>query len=67
MAMNLRLSDEEAEALRTEAEAQHRSMQDVAREALREYVSRRRADDDVHRLGVEAVERWRTVLDRLAQ
>lgn len=65
--MNLRLSDEEAEALRAEAEEQHRSMQDVAREALREYVARRHADAEVHRLGVAAAERWKPVLDRLAQ
>jgi len=67
MAMNLRLTDEEADALRAEAEAQHRSMQDVAREALREYIARRHADAEVHRLGVAAAERWRPVLDRLGR
>lgn len=41
MAMTLRLTDEEAEALRQEAEVQSRSMQDVARAAVREYVARR--------------------------
>jgi predicted transcriptional regulator len=41
MAMTLRLTDEEAEALRTQAEIESRSMQEVARAALREYVARR--------------------------
>ncbi|MGI9001275.1 MAG: ribbon-helix-helix protein, CopG family [Pseudonocardia sp.] len=41
MAMTLRLTDDEAEALRAQAEAEARSMQDVARAALREYVTRR--------------------------
>jgi predicted transcriptional regulator len=38
MAMTLRLSDAEAEALRRRAELENRSMQDVARQAVREYV-----------------------------
>lgn len=66
MAMNLRLTDEEAAALRAEAESQHRSMQDVVREALREYIVRRTADAEVHSLGVESIERWQTLLERLA-
>lgn len=43
MAMNLRLSDKESEALRARAEAEGRSMNDIAREAIAEYVSGRRA------------------------
>lgn len=41
MAMTLRLSEEETEALRQAAERESRSMQDVARQAIREYVQRR--------------------------
>ncbi len=41
MAMTLRLTDDESEALRAQAEAEDRSMQDVARAAVREYVTRR--------------------------
>ena len=41
--MNLRLSDEESEALRRRAEQEGRSTQDVARTAMREYVSERPA------------------------
>jgi predicted transcriptional regulator len=39
MAMTLRLTDEETAALRTQAEREHRSMQEVARAAVRQYIS----------------------------
>lgn len=65
MAMNLRLSDEEATALRRKAAEEGRSMQDVARAAIAEYVSNRPA-----RLR-SAIERIRTedaeLLDRLSR
>jgi hypothetical protein len=38
MAMTLRLSDEQTEALRRKAEAEHRSMQQVAQSAIDAYV-----------------------------
>jgi hypothetical protein len=41
MAMNLRLTEGETEALRRKAEEQGRSMQEVARAAIAEYVSDR--------------------------
>lgn len=41
VAMNLRLSDVEAEALRRKAQQDGRSMQEVARAAIAEYVSER--------------------------
>lgn len=41
MAMNLRLSDAETEALRTKAAEEGRSMQEVARDAIAQYVSDR--------------------------
>jgi len=40
MAMTLRLTDEETEALRLRAEREGRSMQEVARAAVRDYVDR---------------------------
>lgn len=43
MAMNLRLTDQETEALRRRAEQEGRSMQEVARTAIGEYVSDRPA------------------------
>ena len=67
MAMTLRLSDDETEALRAQAEAEDRSMQEVARAAVREYVDRRslhvRVDDALDVL----TPRYREVLDRLGQ
>ena len=42
MPMTLRLTPEETEALREAARRERRSMQDVARAAIVEYVSRRR-------------------------
>ena len=47
--MTLRLSDEEAEALRAQAELEGRSMQVVARAAIRQYI-----DQDGHRARVSA-------------
>ena len=65
MAMNLRLTDAEAEALRSRAEKEGRSMQEVARQAIADYVADRPA-----RL-VAATERVRTedaeLLDRLSR
>ena len=63
--MNLRLSDEEASALRKKADEEGRSMQEVAREAIRQYAS-----DRPSRLRA-AIERIRTddaeLLERLAK
>lgn len=42
MAMNLRLTDAEGEALRAKADAEGRSMQEAARTAISQYVSERR-------------------------
>jgi len=50
MAMTLRLTREETEALRLRANREGRSMQDVARAAVRDYIdrtSRRELLDDV--------------------
>ena len=50
MAMTLRLTDDETNALRHRASREGRSMQDVARSAVREYIdrtSRRELLDDV--------------------
>ena len=65
MAMNLRLTDSETDALRRKAAQEGRSMQEVARAAIHEYVSDRPA-----RLAA-AIERVREedaeLLRRLAQ
>ena len=51
MAMTLRLPPEETEALREVSRRQGRSMNDVARAAIREYVTRRtRRDEDLKKI-----------------
>jgi hypothetical protein len=65
--MTLRLTGDEAEALRSQADVEDRSMQEVARAAVREYVDRhalgRKVDDALDIL----TPRYRDVLDRLGQ
>jgi predicted transcriptional regulator len=65
VAMTLRLTEAETEALRLVAERENRSMQDVARRAIREYTSRRTAvrDAALERIVTEDAE----LLDRLAK
>ena len=48
MPMTLRLTAEETEALRETARREHRSMQEVARAAIGDYVSRRNRRRDAH-------------------
>ena len=65
MAMNLRLTDAESDALRAKAEQEGRSMQEVARTAIAQYVS-----DRPQRL-MGAIQRVRTedreLLERLSK
>jgi len=63
--MTLRLTEDEAEALRSYSQHAGRSMQDVAREAIRLYVSdrTRRRDDLLARIVHEDA----AALDLLAQ
>ncbi|HXV94338.1 MAG TPA: hypothetical protein VD813_13620 [Pseudonocardia sp.] len=65
MAMTLRLTDEETEALRREAEIESRSMQDVARAAIREYVARRGTSRLVDEELQYVVTRYAEALERL--
>ncbi len=51
MAMTLRLTDTEQEALRTRAEAEGISMQEAARRAIRQFVARSDHRDRVGRVG----------------
>lgn len=67
MSMVLKLTDEETERLRKRAEAEHRSMQQVARLAVMKYLDEMEADVAVHDVGVKAAERWKNLLDRLGQ
>jgi hypothetical protein len=65
MAMTLRLTDAETEALRAQAEVEGRSMQDVARAALREYVARRGNTELVDEELQYVVTRYAEALQRL--
>ena len=65
MAMTLRLTEAETQALRETAEREHRSMQEVARGAIREYVARRThvRDDAIARIAREDA----ALIDRLGK
>ena len=65
--MTLRLTDAEAEALRAQAELEDRSMQEVARAAVREYVGRRALGHAVDEALDVLTPRYRHVLDRLGE
>jgi hypothetical protein len=67
MAMTLRLADDEAEALRRRAELEHRSMQDVARHAIREYVENHSRAELLDQVLDEELPRYAEALERLGQ
>jgi predicted transcriptional regulator len=67
MAMTLRLSDSEAEALRRRAALEQRSMQDVARQAIREYVDGHSRAELLDRVLDEELPRYCEALERLGQ
>jgi predicted transcriptional regulator len=67
MAMTLRLTDEEADALRKRAEREGRSMQEVAREAVRDYVERASRRELVDRVLDEELPRYAEALRRLGE
>jgi predicted transcriptional regulator len=67
MAMTLRLADAEADALRRRAELEGRSMQEVAREAIREYVDAHSRAELLDRVLDQELPRYAEALDRLGQ
>jgi predicted transcriptional regulator len=67
MAMTLRLSDEQAEALRRRADKEGRSMQQVARAALDEYLLRTEDDELTDRLADRGARRYAELLRRLGE
>lgn len=67
MAMTLRLTPEETEALRRRAELERRSMQEVAREAVREYVERTSRRDLLDQVLDEVLPEYAEALERLGQ
>lgn len=67
MAMTLRLTDDETDALRARAALEERSMQDVARQAVRDYVERTSRADLLDRVLDEELPRYAEALDRLGR
>jgi predicted transcriptional regulator len=67
MAMTLRLSDAEARALRRRAEHERRPMQEIARQAIREYVENHSRAELLDRVLDEELPRYAEALERLAQ
>jgi hypothetical protein len=67
MAMTLRLSDEQTETLRARAEKEGRSMQQVALDALDEYLLRAEDDELTDRLAERGAQRFAELLRRLGE
>jgi predicted transcriptional regulator len=67
MAMTLRLTDEESDALRRRAELEGRSMQDVARQAVRDYIERNSKRELLDRVLDTELPRYAEALERLGQ
>jgi predicted transcriptional regulator len=67
MAMTLRLTDDETDALRRRAEREGRSMQEVARGALREYIERTSRRELLDEVLDEELPRYAEALRRLGE
>ncbi len=65
--MTLRLTDAEIDALRRRAELESRSMQDVARQAVREYIENRSRAELLDQVLDEELPRYAEALERLGQ
>ncbi|MBT2501342.1 ribbon-helix-helix protein, CopG family [Curtobacterium sp. ISL-83] len=67
MAMTLRLDDAEAAALRKRADLEERSMQDIARAAIREYIEHHSRSDLIDSVLDTQLPRFAEALDRLGR
>ena len=65
--MTLRLSEDESAALRRRAEQESRSMQEVARQAVREYIENHSRTDLLDRVLDAELPRYAEALERLGQ
>jgi predicted transcriptional regulator len=65
--MTLRLTDEETEALRRRAQREGRSMQEVAREAVRDYIDRTSRRELVDQVLDDELPRYAEALERLGE
>jgi len=67
MAMTLRLTEDETEALRRRAEREKRSMQEVARQAVRDYIESTSERELLDEVLDEQLPRYAEALERLGQ
>lgn len=67
MPMTLRLDEQDAEALRRRAAREGRSMQEVARQALREYIERTSRRELLDEVLDEQLPRYAEALERLGR
>jgi predicted transcriptional regulator len=67
MAMTLRLTPEETEALRRRAQRERRSMQEVARQAIREYVEEHSRAELLDEVLESEIPRYAEALRRLGE
>lgn len=67
MAMTLRLTDDETDALRRRARREGRSMQDVARSAVRTYIDRTSRRELLDEILDEELPRYAEALRRLGE
>lgn len=67
MAMTLRLTDDETDALRRRAAREGRSMQDVARSAVRDYIDRTSRRELLDEVLDEQLPRYAEALRRLGE
>ena len=67
MAMTLRLTDQQTEALRARAEREGRSMQQVAIAAVDDYLLRAEDDELTDRLAAQGAQRFAELLRRLGE
>jgi plasmid stability protein len=65
--MTLRLTDEQTAALRARADREGRSMQQVARAALDDYLLRTDDDELTERLAEQGAQRYAELLRRLGE
>jgi predicted transcriptional regulator len=65
--MTLRLAEDETEALRQRADLEHRSMQDVARQAIREYVENHSRAELLDQVLDDELPRYAEALRRLGE
>jgi hypothetical protein len=65
--MTLRLTDDETEALRKRAEREGRSMQELARQAVREYIESNSRTELIDQVLDEELPKYAEALERLGQ